>query len=64
MPIDEINSENIDTVIETEVLEQLASATLSTEIESTKIPIATVAPTAVFIDPVPTIETERWFEEN
>ena len=64
MPIDEVNSENIGTAIETRVLEQFASATLMIEIESAKIPTATVAPTDVLIESIPTIETEQWFEEN
>lgn len=64
MPIEEISAGNIDTVIETDVAEPFVSATSIPEIESTKIPTATISPTAVFVEPAPTIETERWFEEN
>jgi len=64
VPIEELNSGNIDILIDAEVFEQLASVTLTTEIEGTKIPTETVVPTAVFVEPEPTIEIEQWFEEN
>ena len=64
VPLEELNSVNIETRIETEAPEQFASATLMIEIESTKILTATVSPTDALIESIPGIETEQWFEEN